>query len=78
MTTMEKLIKLAKLSLDFISDVVRDIQETAEYYVERYGSNMDKIKQELDFDKTDFDSEDAGDLYTELVIQTCKELVEKN
>lgn len=78
MTTIEKLIKLANLSVNFISDIVREIQETAEYYVERYGSNIDKIKQELDFDKTDFDSEDIGDLYTELVIQTCEELIEKN
>lgn len=77
MTTMEKLIKLANLSSDFISDLVTDIQETAEYYIERYGSDMDKIKQQLEFDEADFDNEDVGDLYTELVIQTCEEIFNK-
>ena len=77
MTTMQKLIKLANLSSDFISDLVTDIQETAEYYIERYGSAMDKIKQQLEFDEADFDNEDVGDLYTELVIQTCEEIFNK-
>lgn len=78
MTTMEKLIKIETLANEPLTNVVRSVNATAEYYVEKHGTNINKIRHELVFDKKDFDDENIGDLYAQLVLQTCEEILEEN
>lgn len=72
MTKMQRLLNLKNLKGGSLEALVASIQESAEYYKEKYHRNSKAIYADL---MIDVDGDEAERLYAELVYDTCLEII---